>query len=203
MHNLIVGGSTPKSIKDTNDRIVESALTYDVNSHWISANELELSSGAATYTAGTVNSPAYWTIKEGAAGYLTGYVRRHQEWRDGTLGINLHWSALEGESAGPVAVFRLGIGVAALKPVNVGFTAPTLFAYSLVYDTFDSLIVSTLRSAPLNAETAITTKHGGAWVIIGKAAADIGDTSTSDRKIYGIEVFYTQRRNQAGSYKTG
>lgn len=203
MHNLIVGGSTPKSIKDTNDRIVESALTYDVNSHWISANELELASGKATYTAATISSPGYWTVFEGSAGYVSGYVRRHQEWRDGTIGANLHWSSNIVSDGQDTCAWRMAIGKAALKPVDVGFPTPTKWEWDITFDTNNSLIVTPLRSSSLNGETWITTKHGGLWVLIGKEAADAADTCTADRKIYGIEVVYYQRRNQAGSYKTG
>lgn len=203
MHNLIVGGSTPQSVKDSNDRVIETALTYDLYSHWISANELELSSGLATYTAATGSEPGHWNLFEGSAGYLSGYVRRHQEWRDGTIGANIHWSANTKGGGAKVATWRMGLGIAALKPVGVGFPTPTKFAWDLSFDTDWSLIVSELRSASLNAESAITAKHGGVWVLIGKEAADAGDTCTSDRNLYGIEIFYRQRTNQAGQYKTG
>lgn len=179
-------------------RRIDESLSNVAYSYWIPASSLEYVSGSPVLSAPSLaNGPGYWTFYEGSSGYVSAYLHRHVDWRDGYISAKLHWSAAE---TATTAVWRFGAEPIPTLPTSATIPAPNFSAFELTSTSATAMMVSELKSEDLNTQSELTELASGVCILLGKQASPSGDTMTVDRRVYGIEILYLERVKVAGGY---
>lgn len=197
MHNYTVAQNASPTQLLANMAILEQAVSNDIYSYWFNAEMLGDGGHAsgATYTAATLSSPSYWALADGVTSGITGYVRRHGEWRCGVFKVKVHWSSSVAGNA-----VRLGVDVV---PVLENAAAPT-FAVTVAKTvdapaTANHTKVTEFTTSPLSERSAMDASKCGVIVSVRRAGGNAADTNTGTVSVYGVELLYVESKHVVGS----
>jgi hypothetical protein len=194
MHNFTVSGNPTQSMTAANVDVIENACNADFFTHFFSADNLgDGNMGTvALRSTGTINAPPYWSLLNGNTSGVTGYVRRHREWKDGFFKMRLHWNSTVADGS---VVFD-----AIIYPIpNVTtFDSDTSNFNTVPPSSTAGLTVSEWISASLAEDSRINASRHGVYVGVQRRGGNPSDTCTGDVRVYGIEIEYIEARRRVG-----
>lgn len=201
MHNYIVSSSLSPAEEQTNRTILESAVSYDMYNHWLSAEMLSDGghAAAATYSSAALSLPSGWLLADAVTSGVAAYVRRHQEWRSGAFKVRAHW--MSDVSGGAV---RFGCCV---FPVSIDTVYPT-FAVSVGNNvdgpaSANQVQVTEFLASALTSTSMVNASNCGVMIGFRRAGANAADTNTGTVRLLGLELVYLEDKRQVGNVFRG
>lgn len=189
MHNVRLASTYSETEMRRLVTNIEEAAGYDMYSHWLPAQDFSsiedpaFSAGVWVNAKTNRNWPCY-AMDNGKDTFLTAYLRRHREWKNGHISLKLH---LGGDRTGAATVYTFLFSAVGVKDGDqfVFGAAP------LEYQPVDAdMTGGTLRIIAPFVFFDVTSEFDGIQIIVGRAGSDIGDTATGYLYLYGVEVMY-------------
>lgn len=186
-HNFTEAISYTKVKNATNMRILNTSLIHSTYRVWVPAWSWAQVGTAAQMVASDLSVPQHWLFSA-TGDTLTYYLARPQEWRNGSIGLILHWITSTGLvdqqwtiSVCPMA--ELGVPPAVTDNEFVITSAPTA----------GCLTVSPVYGAEMASNCKIRSGTGGLHIAVKPHHV------TTDLQFLGAEIVYIERGTAAGT----